>query len=362
MSIDQKHTLISASRLQGFATAVLEAGGFTREEAILTAKSLVQSNLLGYDSHGVVRVAEYVECLKKGELASGISLSIRHETANTCTADGQRGLGQVQMPRFLDLLLTKTKGNGVVSGALRNCGHVGRLGEWVEYIAAKGLAGFMAVNDNGALQCVAPPGGKEARTSTNPVAFGIPLPNGETFTLDISTSATAAGRVRLAYFSGESIPSHLIQDAEGNPSTNPAVLFEEPKGALLPLGGYSGGHKGFGLAMMVDCLVAGLSDGFAPPAPEEALLLNNAVVNIWNPEAFSGLAHMQAEAEKYLAFVRKTKPIDPAKPVRIPGDRSGTEKATRLKNGIPLSSGSCNALCTAAKKSGVPLLKEFEDI
>ncbi len=350
--------LISHSRLQDFAVAILEAGGFTQEEAALTAQSLVQSNLMGYDSHGVVRVAEYVGCLRKGELASGIGLSIQHETANTCTADGQRGLGQIQMPRFLDLLLDKTKDNGIVSGALRNCGHVGRLGEWVEYIAAKGLAGFMAVNDNGALHCVAPPGGKEARTSTNPVAFGIPLPNGETFTLDISTSATAMGKMRLAYMSGESCPPHLIQDAEGNPSTNPAVLFEEPKGALLPMGGY----KGFGLSMMVDCLTAGLSGGFAPPAPEDALLLNNVLVNIWNPEAFSGLAHMQAEAEKYIAFVRDTKPIDPAKPVRVAGDRSSAEKANRLKHGIPLSSGSCKALCAAAKKSGVSVPEEFKDI
>jgi len=356
--MNKQYTLIPADRLQAFAAAVLEAGGFTHEEAALTAKSLVQSNLMGYDSHGVVRVAEYVACLRKGELASGIGLAIRHETANTCTADGQRGLGQIQMPRFLDLLLGKTEKNGVVSGALRNCGHVGRIGEWVEYIASKGLAGFVAVNDNGVLHCVAPPGGKEGRTSTNPVAFGIPLSDGKAFTLDISTSATAMGKMRLAYMSGENCPPHLIQDAAGNPSTNPAVLFEEPKGALLPMGGY----KGFGLSMMVDCLTAGLSGGFAPPAPADALILNNVFVNIWNPDAFSGLAHMQAEAEKYLAFVRSTKPIDPSKPVRVAGDRSSTEKAKRLKDGIPLSSGSCNALCAEANKLGVPLPKEFENI
>lgn len=355
MSVDKDHILIAADRLQDFAAAVLEAGGFTREEASFAAKSLIQSNLMGYDSHGIIRIVEYLECLKKGELVSGAVLSIRNDTANTCTADGQGGLGQVQMPRFLDLLLAKTKQSGVVSGALRNCGHIGRLGEWVEYIASKGLAGLVMVNDNGVLHCVAPPGGKEGRTSTNPVAFGIPLSDGEAFTIDISTSATALGKVRLAYLSGEECPPHVIQDAEGNPSTDPAVLFEEPKGALLSMADY----KGFGLSMMVDCLVAGLSGGFTPPAPEGTLLLNNIFVNIWNPEKFSGLTHMQEQAAKYMAFVRQTRPTDPAKPIRIAGDHSKAEQSKRLKMGIPLSSGSYKALSEAANKFGVALPEEF---
>jgi uncharacterized oxidoreductase len=351
----QKPIVILADKLRAFADALLQAGGFSPEEAALTAKSLIQSNLMGYDSHGVIRVAEYVGELKKGILANNVGLAIQVETASTCVADGQRGLGQVQMPRLLDLLIEKSKNNGVVSGALRNCGHVGRLGEWVEYIAGKGLAGFVAVNDNGVLHIVAPPGGKEGRTSTNPIAFGIPLPNGDVFTIDISTSATALGKMRLAYISGESCASHLFQDTDGNPSTDPSVLFKEPKGALLPMGGY----KGFALSMMVDCLVAGLSGGFAPPAPKDALLLNSVVVCLWNPENFAGLAHMQQEAKKYLAFVHATKPINPGEPVRIPGDRSGNEKAKRLQTGIPLSRGSCEKLSEKAKRFGVSLPEEF---
>jgi uncharacterized oxidoreductase len=161
--------------------------------------------------------------------------------------------------------------------------------------------------------------------------------------------------MRLAYISGENCASHLVQDADGHPSTDPAVLFKEPKGALLPMGGY----KGFALSMMVDCLVAGLSGGFAPPAPKDALLLNNVVVCLWNPENFAGLAHMQQEAEKYLAFVRETKPVNPKEPVRIAGDRSGKEKARRLKTGIPLSRGSCEKLSEKAKRFGVTPPAEF---
>ncbi|MBU6475298.1 MAG: Ldh family oxidoreductase, partial [Alphaproteobacteria bacterium] len=173
------------------------------------------------------------------------------------------------------------------------------------------------------------------------------------FTLDMSTSAAAMGKIRLAYISGASVEEHLLQDAQGHPATDPAVLFMEPKGSLLPMGGSGGGYKGFGLSMMVDCLVAGLSGGFAPPAPEGAPPTNNVLVNIWNPEKFSGVAHMQKEAEKYLAFVRATPPVDPARPVRVAGDRAQEEKIRREKNGIPLSRGSAVALARQAEKLGI---------
>lgn len=356
-----RYVTIQADSLQAFAAALLEAGGYSAEEAAQTARSLVTANLLGYDSHGVIRVAEYLVFLKRGEVISGALLEILHETPAICHADAGRGLGQVQMPRLIARLLDKTAVCGVASGALRNCGHVGRLGEWVEMIAGEGYAGFVAVNDNGALQIVAPPGGREGRTSTNPVAFGIPLADGNVFTLDMSTSAAAVGKVRLAYVSGEPCPPGHIQDAQGLPATNPAVIFEEPKGSLLPMGGAQG-YKGFGLSMMVDCLVAGLSGGFAPPAPDGTPILNNVCVTVWDPAHHAGLAHMAAQAEKYLDFVRATAPADPQKPVRAPGDRAQAEKARREKDGIPLSHGTCKTLARSAQITGIAVPQEFGNV
>jgi len=352
------YILITAQRLQDFAIAVLQAGGFTAQEAEQTARSLVLSNLLGYDSHGVIRVAEYLYFLKHGEVVSGAELKTEKETDATYLADAGRGLGQVQMPRLLDILITKAQKTGTASGALRDCGHAGRLGEWAEMIARAGYAGFVAVNDNGALRIVAPPGGREGRTSTNPVAFGIPLPDGEVFTLDMSTSATAVGKVRLAYVSGETVPPGQIQDIDGNPATDPAVMFEEPLGSLLPMGGVDG-YKGFGLSMMVDCLVAGLSGGFTPPAPDGTPVINNVCAVLWAPQAYAGRDHMAAQAAKYLDFVRQTAPIDPARPVRLPGDRARAEKAKREKTGIPLSRGTCKTLAKSAQITGVKVPVEF---
>ncbi|MCB1556059.1 MAG: Ldh family oxidoreductase [Alphaproteobacteria bacterium] len=347
--------IFTANELHKFAAATLEASGFTREESLATADSLILSNLMGYDSHGVVRVIEYIESLEEGAAISGMGLSILNDTANGCAADGQLCLGQVQMPRLLDHLFKKTEDNSVVTGTIRNCGHIGRLGEWVERIAEKGFVGLIAVNDNGALQCVAPPGGKEARTSTNPIAFGIPLARQAAFTLDISTSSVAIGKIKLSYLSGEKCAPGLIQNSDGITTINPAVLFEEPTGALLPMGGY----KGFGLSMIVDCMVAGLSGGFTPPAPEGTPLVNNVLVGIWNPEKFSGIEHMQEQAEKYLNFVRQTKPTNPEDPVRVPGDWSKTERVKRTKNGIPLTQGVVDALNKKAEQYFSPSLEEF---
>lgn len=358
--------LIPAPRLTEIAASLLQAGGFTENEAQVTAQSLVLSNIMGYDSHGVIRVPSYVRWKAAGYTTSGLNLDVLKDSPASLLADAKVGLGQVQMSRFLTRLLRKAPDFPCVTGSLRNCGHSGRIGEWTEKIAADGYAAFVAVNDNGLWQVVAPPGGREGRTSTNPFAFSLPLDDGEVFTIDMSTSATALGKMRLAHLAGDQVEPGLIQDHQGNPSTNPADVLTEPRGALLPMGGDQS-HKGFALSMIVDMLVSGLSGGHTPPAPVEAdkinnVCINNIMVTIWNPAFFAGRAHMVKEARKYMAFLRDTTPIDPDKPVRLPGDQSKAEKAKRLQNGIPLSYGACTLLAKSAAQQGLPVPDEFKGV
>ena len=349
--------IVSHKDLEQFAFDLFVAGGYTKDEAELTSKSLILSNLMGHDSHGLVRVKEYNDCLLDGSAVSGVDLKILHESPASCHADGLTALGQVQMPRLLDKLFAKIETQAVVTGSIVNCGHLGRLGEWVDEAAKRGYAAFMGVNDNGALQLVAPAGAKEGRTSTNPVAFAIPLKDGKSFSIDMSTSATAMGKVRLAHLNKQSIPEGLIQDVDGKPTTDPSTLFADPAGTVLPFGGY----KGFALSMIVDCLVAGLSGGFTPPAPNGSLLVNNTVICLWNPRYFAGLEHMQFEAEKYVAHVRTAMPSDPAKPVRAPGDRAKSIYVERVKNGVPLNENFCEMMRGYAQKLGVKVPASIAD-
>ncbi len=312
---------LELSRLLPFLEQVLSAGGFRPGEAVAVAKSLTLSEQLGYGSHGLMHVRRYIAELAAGNIVSGAALATVQETPVSLTVDAGAGVGQVVMPALIEALRAKATHHAVVTVAARNVGHVGRLGEWTEALTADGFATLLLVNDNGTNFLVAPPGGQRAVTSTNPLAFGIPLAGGQIFAVDMSTSAIAFGQVKRARRDGLTLPADCIQDAEGRASIDPQALFTDPPGSILPMGGAQG-YKGFALSMFVDLLVAGLSGGQAPPAGEGAKGENSLVMVAWNPKFYAGLAHMVAQAEKYIAFVKASPSVDKARPIRIPGERT----------------------------------------
>jgi len=375
---------ILPAELLGFARQVLVAAGAKPDEAALVAASLVESNLRGYDSHGVMRLLEYVPQMGIGELVPGAELSVRRETASMLAADANYGFGQVQCRRLIERLLPKAQAQGIACGTLMCCGHVGRLGEWVEYVARRGLAALMTVNDNGILRCVAPPGGTEPRISTNPLAIGAPTHvesfqdsqphvdeslrdsqsrlgetrprEGEPLVLDISTSVVANGKVRVAHLAGKPCPEGWLLDADGNPTTDPATRFADPPGTILPLGaGPTSDHfayKGFGLGLLLDVLVGGLSGGFCPPAEPDAKASNNVLLVMWDPASFAGREHFLSQATNLIGYVRSTRRREGVDAIRLPGDTSSATRRTRA-DGIPLDRGAWRALERLAGDLGV---------
>ncbi|HJZ91092.1 MAG TPA: Ldh family oxidoreductase, partial [Gemmataceae bacterium] len=211
-------------RLLDFSCRLFRAAGVPADEAATVAGSLVDANLCGHDSHGVIRVPQYVGFLRDGKLVAGAELDVIKETPAMLAADGNWGLGQVQAYRVLERLVPKARGVGVASGTLRRCGHIGRLGEYAEWAAERGLALFATVNSHGSGQRVAPPGGTKGRISTNPICFGAPTPT-HPVVLDFSTSACAEGKVRVALQKAEQIPPGWILNAAGEPTTSPADLY-----------------------------------------------------------------------------------------------------------------------------------------
>jgi uncharacterized oxidoreductase len=369
--MDRPPVCVAPADLTRFARDLLAAAGASANEAALVAASLVESNLCGHDSHGVMRVLEYVEQMRLGELMPGAELAVRRETASIVVADANFGFGQVQCRRLIDRLLPKAREQGIACGTLTRCGHVGRLGEWVERVARQGLAGLMTVNDNGVLRCVAPPGGTEPRISTNPLAIGVPtacvtpteaerlaaeIPrcaqndNSEPLVLDISTSVVANGKVRVAHLAGRPCPDGWLLDAEGNSTTDPATRFADPPGTILPLGGHQA-YKGFGLGLLLDILVGGLSGGFCPPAPDEAKASNNVLLVLWNPATFAGQEHFVSQADELIRFVRSSRRREGVE-IRLPGDGSAATRRARA-GGIPLDQGTWQALARLADELGV---------
>jgi hydroxycarboxylate dehydrogenase B len=337
--------------LRDFVTRLFVAAGVAVDEARTVATSLVESNLRGHDSHGVNLARWYLGQLKSGELVAGAPFEIRNETAAMVSADGHLGFGQVQCPRLVERVCEKAKVTGVASGTLIRSGHIGRLGEWVEQAARQGVASLLAVNDNGVIRTVAPPGGLEPRLSTNPIALGAPTGDGP-LVLDISTSAVANGKLKVARLARKPVPLGWIQDANGEPTTDPGVMLADPPGALLPFGGDQS-YKGFGLGLMFDILVAGLSGGMCPPAPAGTREWNNVLFVAWDPARCAGTDHFVAEAGKLLEAVRTT----PRKPgvdrIRLPGDRSAETRAQRLQTGISLEGDAWDTLAHIAEKLSV---------
>jgi hydroxycarboxylate dehydrogenase B len=336
--------IIPADALRSFAVDLFVAASVPISEAAQVACSLVEANLCGHESHGVVRVIEYLGSLERGELRTGVELDIVARTASLLVCDGHFGFGQVQMPRLIELLEPMAREQGLACGTIRHCGHVGRLGEWVEAVARKNLAGLMSVNDNGVLTCVAPPGGVEPRISTNPIALGVPTA-GEPLVLDISTSIVANGKLRVAQMAGRSCPDGWLLDANGEATNDPSTRFANPPATILPTGGY----KGFGLGMLFDILVGGLSGGCCPPAPADEVECNNVLFVVFDPERFSGLKHFVTQSQELCEFVRSTKRVSDTAEIRLPSDRSRRTADERRAFGVPLDVATWSRLTKCAR-------------
>jgi uncharacterized oxidoreductase len=340
--------------LTAFARRVFEAAGVPADEAATVAVSLVDANLCGHDSHGVLRIPQYVGYIRDGSFRPGAALTILHETPAVLAADAGWGLGQVQAHGLLKQLIGKAKQLGVAAGTLRNCGHIGRLGEYAEAATRENLAFFGTVNSHGSGRRVVPPGGTAGRISTNPICYGVPT-SAEPVVLDFDTSVVAEGKVRVHYQKGEPVPDGWLLDHAGQPTTDASVLYTDPRGSILPFGGAQT-YKGFGLGLLLDLLAGGLSGGRCsnPQAPLPGI--GNAVLfAVFDPAAFGGTDHFLREADGLTAFVRGCPPADADQPITLPGDPERANRTARQQTGVPIPDGTWALIAKTASELGVSL-------
>ncbi|MFQ3593214.1 MAG: Ldh family oxidoreductase [Gemmataceae bacterium] len=345
---------LAAADLSVFAQSLFTAAGVPVEEAAILAASLVDSQLAGHDSHGVIRVVQYIQALESGILQPGVTLRIEHETPAVIVADGQWGFGQVQAHRLLDMLIPRARGLGIAAGTLYQCGHIGRLGEYGERAAREGVVLIGTVNSHGFGIRVAPPGGKAGRIGTNPLLMAVPT-SGEPVVLDISPSVCAEGKVRVALNKGQPLPPGWLLDAEGRPTTDPAALYTDPPGTILPLGGEQS-YKGFGLGLLLDMLAGGLSGAPCSTPGLKSRSANAVVFIVLDPERFAGIAHFRTETGNLAANVRSCPTIAPEASITLPGDPERRCREQRQRDGIALDEGTWNQLTALARRLqvGVP--------
>ena len=215
--------VLSANELLELGTKILTAAGATPEEASVVAAELSGANLVGHDSHGVMRLMQYVSFIRDGHIKPGVSPEVIREGAAFLVVDAHFGFGQVASTFAFDQLATKARDCGTADAFIRNCNHVGRLGSYTEMAAEKGFAALMSVNAPGPGQ-VAPFGAMERRMGTNPISMAAPG-NEAPIVLDMTTSATAEGKLRVAHQSGLQVPEGWMIDGAGNPSTTPGDFY-----------------------------------------------------------------------------------------------------------------------------------------
>lgn len=339
---------VTAEQLTDFCSSILRAAGGSNEEARLVSQSLVETNLYGHDSHGVVRLPWYIEQLGRGELVAGAKLEIEQETPAVVACNANLGFGQVQATRLTEMAIAKAREVGIACATARDCGHVGRLGAYPQLAAEQKLAAMMTVNDNGTFRIVAPPGGIEPRVSTNPISIAVPGRDGP-LVFDASTSVVAQGKVLVHRVEGTPCPEGWLQDSQGEPTTDPNVLVADPPGTILPLGG-TAAFKGFGLSMMLDMLVGGLSGGYCPPAVPGAAMCNTVLLVVWDPKLFAGLDHFVGEVNRLADSVRSCPTREGAAEITLPGERGLACRQKRLRDGIPVPEGNWARLIEVAEQ------------
>ena len=267
------------------------------------------------------------------------------ETSTLLVCDGLLGPGQVMAHDALERAIARAQGDGCCILALRNSHHLGRIGHWAEQCAAAGLVSVHFVNVVSE-PLVAPFGGVTARLGTNPFAVGIPRSNHEPIIVDFATSKWAAGKVRVAYNSGQNVPSGTLVDAQGHPTNDPGVLFNEPKGALLPFGD----HKGWGLALACELLGAALTGGKAQTGPKSREAIINSMCSILISPAHLGTSDsFQAQTEAFLQWIMS----DARTSIFLAGDPERQTKSLRAKTGVPIDIMSWGEIIAAGEAVGL---------
>lgn len=345
--------------LTEFAQKLFTAAGVPNEEASRVALSLVDSNLVGHDSHGVIRIPQYITALREGKLTTPAQWTVLNETPACLAVDGHWGLGQVLAYRLLEHLLPKVKALGVAAGTMRRSGHIGRLGEYGQWAAQHGLALFATVNSHGSGRRVSPPGGRAGRISTNPLCFAVPSTDPQTgdshpLILDFSTSVVAEGKVRVHFQKGQPVPDGWLLDAEGQPTNDPAQLYAEKAGSIRPFGG-SQEYKGFGLGLMMDIFAGALSGGECSRPDRPMPGLGNCVTMVlFDPQCFGGRETFLNNVHGLEEFIRSTPLAPQANEITLPGDPERRTFATRSQQGIEIPEGTWKLLTELATTLGVP--------
>lgn len=343
---------IAHQRLVRIAAEILTQACGNAKVAQRVAERLIIANLTGHDSHGVGMVPKYVEGLLAKELNPTGEAQIVQDKGPFLLVDGEQGFGQIVAEQAMEMAIERARHHHFTVLSLRNAFHIGRVGDWAEMAAQAGFISIHYVNVLSPNALVAPFGGSDARFSTNPYCTAIPATkNTPMFLLDIATSTIAHGKARVAHLSDRPVDAGALIDATGASTTDPSVMFQDPKGALTTFGQ----HKGFGMAMLGDLLGGALSGGgaYLPERVVTGRIVNNMMAVLIDPDVFGTGAFFAEDFDRYGKWVKASPPAPGVESVMMPGDPERRARAARESDGIPLDPGTWAQLLETADALGL---------
>ncbi|MEK6208029.1 MAG: Ldh family oxidoreductase [Chloroflexota bacterium] len=355
--------LFPPEQLFEFSVRVFRHLGVPEADARTAATVLQSADLRGIDSHGVARLHSYFDMLRLGRIDPKPNITIVRESPSTATVDGGNGLGLVVGPKANAIAMEKALAVGSGWVSVRNTNHYGIAGYYVLQALERDLIGWSMTNTT---KIVAPLWGAERMLGTNPIAIAFPGLEEPPIVIDMATSAAAYGKIEIAKRAGKSIPAGWAIDRNGAPTTDPNAMIDG--GAQLPLGSTrdGGGHKGYGLAVMVDVLCAVLSGAnwgpFAPPFALQQEMPTRSVgkgighfFGALRIDAFIEKDEFKRQIDDMIRTLRKTRPAPGTNGPLIPGDPEREAEATRRRDGIPLVGAVVDELRDISRQTGIPL-------
>ena len=339
----------TAEALTAFAESLLERAGLPHAMARDVADVLVEGDLLGHDTHGLALLAPYLGEIDKGSMARSGSYTVVNGRGACATWDGQRLPGPWLVLRAIEAAMQMAHSHGTGTVVIRRSHHIACLAAYLRRVTEHGLVMQLSCSDPNAAS-VAPFGGTRAVFTPNPIAIGFPTEAGPVL-VDISASLTTNGMSNRLHREGRRFAQAWLLDADGAESDDPAVLFTQPPGTLQPLGGVTAGHKGYGMALLVEALTGGLA-GFGR-ADDKQGWGATVFVQIVDPQAFGGLAAFAHQMQWIADACHGNPPRAGGAAVRLPGEGGLSKRRDQLAGGLVLNAEIMPALQPWAERFGV---------
>ena len=334
-----------------WATSLLAARGLAPDKAGTVAAILVEGDLLGHDTHGLALLGPYARKIDEGVLARDGDVTVVSDFPAAKLWDGNNLTGPWLTVTAINAAADAARTTGTATITVRKSGHIACLASYLEAPARQGFIVEILSSDP-SVATVAPFGGTRPTFTPNPLAFAIPT-GADPIMIDISASITTNGMSARLAKQGKRFPAPWLLDAAGRPTDDPNVLEADPPGTIQLLGGTDVGHKGYGLALLVEAMTGGLAAYGRSEHPTDWGA--TFMVRLSDPRAFGGLEGFQRELDWLVAACRDNPPADPARPVRLPGGRGLALKRQAQANGLVLHPDVEAQITGLADEAGIPL-------